>query len=303
MKKYIAVIIATAAILCTTARTLNIADPTILVDGGRYYLYGTSADSNTGFEVYVSDNLKEWHGPAGVKEGKVLSKGDAFGSWGFWAPQVIKIDSLYYMLYTADEQIAVAHSASPTGPFVNDGTPLPCDTRRIDPFLFTDTDGSHYLYHVKLDGENKICCNTADGQLKECVKAAAGTWEDTANADWRVAEGPTVMHIDDKYHIFYSVNDYRNPDYAVGHAVADNPYGPWIKEDKPLISRHNIGINGTGHGDVFTDADGTMRYVFHAHASDEEVAPRQTLIVALRMLEDGRFEIVPESVIKPQLLP
>ncbi len=35
----------------------------------------------------------------------------------------------------------------------------------------------------------------------------------------------------------YSANDFRNPDYAVGYAVADNPYGPWKKYEGKLIHR------------------------------------------------------------------
>lgn len=281
-----------------------LADPTILVDGGRYYLYGTSSPSDDGFDVYVSDNLLTWR-PAG----KALKKGDAFGSRGFWAPQVVRTDSAYYIFYTADEQIAVASSDSPTGPFTNPSLqPIPSDTRRIDPFYFVDDDGTPLLYHVRLEGENKICVQRISADLASTdttspatvIQAEPGTWEDTATAGWRVAEGPTVMRYGGKYHLFYSANDFRNPDYAVGHAVADTPEGPWTKSPLPIISRAEIGENGTGHGDVFTALDGTLRYVFHVHASDREVAPRRTLIVTLRPTADGTgFEADPASLIHP----
>lgn len=294
------------ALLATTAtsvsaRTLTVADPTIFVEDNKYYLYGTGANSDSGFEVYTSDNLTDWHGPAGVNKGLALSPDDAFGSRWFWAPQVLKVDSTYYMVYTAEEQIAVAHATSPLGPFINDGSPLPYDTRRIDPFLFCDIDGNNYLYHVKLEGENKICCSDGNGKVTECIKAAPGTWEDVADADWRVAEGPAVLRIGDKYHIFYSANDFRNKGYAVGHAVADNPMGPWIKDCAPVISMVNTGFAGTGHGDIFIDNDGNMRYVFHAHASLDNVAPRQTLIITLSQNEDGSFSADPSSIIIPTL--
>lgn len=283
------------------ARTLCVADPTIFVEDNKYYLYGTSANSDSGFEVYVSDNLKDWNGPTGVNNGLALTPDDAFGSRWFWAPQVLKIDSTYYMIYTAEEQIAVAHADTLVGPFVNDGTPLPYDTRRIDPFLFCDNDGNNYLYHVKLDGENKICCSDGNGANTECIKAAPGTWEDVADADWRVAEGPTVLRIGDKYHIFYSANDFRNQGYAVGHAVADNPMGPWKKDNAPVISMANTGYAGTGHGDIFVDNEGNLRYVFHAHASHDTVAPRQTLIITLSQNADGSFTADPSTIIVPTL--
>lgn len=301
MKRIFYTLITLSAFSSIYARELNVADPTIFVDNGKYYLYGTSADSNQGFDVYVSTNLSDWYGPAGNKDGKVLTKGDAFGSKWFWAPQVVKSDSTYYMLYTADEQIAVAHSDSPLGPFVNDGTPLPAATRRIDPFLFQDTDGSYILYHVRLDGQNKICLSTPDVESIDVLCSAPGTWEDTANAQWRVAEGPTVIKRGDKYHLFYSANDFRNPDYAVGHAIADSPEGPWKKEDQPIISRHNTGYNGTGHGDIFVDNEGNLRYVFHVHQSADKVAPRRTLIATIIENSDGTFKLDTNSIIVPNL--
>lgn len=283
------------------ARTLCVADPTIFVEDNKYYLYGTAANSDTGFEVYVSDNLKDWEGPVGINNGLALTPGDAFGSRWFWAPQVIKVDSTYYMIYTAEEQIAVAHAESPLGPFINAGNPLPYETRRIDPFLFCDRDGNNYLYHVKLDGENKICCSDGKGAMKECIKASPDTWEDVANAYWRVAEGPTVIRTGDKYHLFYSANDFRNRGYAVGHATADNPLGPWHKDSTPIISMDNTGYAGTGHGDIFTDNEGNLRYVFHAHASQDNVAPRQTLIISLNQNPEGSFSADPASIIIPNL--
>ncbi len=301
MKRLLDTLILFSATLSINAQELNVADPTIFVDNGKYYLYGTSADSDHGFEVYVSTNLTDWEGPAGKKDGKVLTKGDAFGTKWFWAPQVIKVDSTYYMLYTADEQIAVAQADSPLGPFTNNGKALPASTRRIDPFLFQDTDGTYILYHVRLDGQNKICLSTTEIESQDVICAAPGTWEDTANAQWRVAEGPTVVKRGNKYHLFYSVNDFRNPDYAVGHATANDPAGPWIKESQPIISRNNTPYSGTGHGDLFTDLDGNLRYVFHAHQSAEQVGPRRTLIATLIENSDGTFQLVPNSIIEPRL--
>ncbi len=292
-----------AAVAVAQARTMELADPTIFADGGHYYMYGTSSPSDTGFEVYVSDDLEHWTGPAGkAADGFALHKGDAFGSKWFWAPQVVKVDSIYYMLYTAEEQIAVAQAASPLGPFVSETKEaLPYPSRRIDPFLYVDSDGGQRLFYVVLDGQNVIRSSEPGGQPLHVVQAEAGTWEDTAAAPWRVAEGPTVIKYDGKYHLFYSCNDFRNPDYAVGHAVADTPEGPWVKSPRPVIDRNIIGMRGTGHGDIFVDRDGQLRYVFHAHASDTEVSPRRTLIVTLRYTGDT-FEVVPGSLVCPQVV-
>lgn len=118
------------------------------------------------------------------------------------------------------------------------------------------------------------------GKPVECISAVL-PWENTASSEWGVTEGPTVIKRGDEYVMFYSANDFRNPDYAVGIATASSPFGPWHKRPAPIIHRSNIGRNGTGHGDLFTDKDGNLCYVFHVHNTDEEVSPRRTMIVNL----------------------
>ena len=124
---------------------------------------------------------------------------------------------------------------------------------------------------------------------KECISASL-PWEDTEQVAWKVTEGPTVLHIGDTYYMFYSANDFRNIDYAVGIATADNPYGPWTKQNAPIISRTNIGYYGTGHGDAFLDDAGKWKYVFHTHQSFTKVAPRKTALVGLSF-KNGSFTI------------
>ena len=41
--------------------SLLIADPTIMLDGDYYYLYGTSLSN--GFQTYRSTDLENWEGP------------------------------------------------------------------------------------------------------------------------------------------------------------------------------------------------------------------------------------------------
>lgn len=278
---------------------LHMADPTIFHDGSRYYLYGTAPDSGNGFLAYTSDDLVHWNGPAGERDGYCL-RGNSYGTKGFWAPQVFRHGDDYVMAYTANEQIALATSKSPLGPFTQPvEAMLPAKTKQIDPFVFFDDDGKAYLYHVRLINGNRIYVAELDSDLKgireetarECVAAEKG-WEDTANAEWRVSEGPTVVKIGKTYYLFYSCNDFRNIDYAVGYATSRSPLGPWKKQKKPIITRHNIGMNGTGHGDLFRDADGNWQYVFHTHDSDRRVGPRRTAIVQLQ-LKGKKFSTVP----------
>lgn len=281
--------------------TIYFADPTIFLDKGTYYLYGTSSEQ--GFLVYQSKNLKNWIGPAGKTNGFALAKGDAYGSKGFWAPQVFKIGNIYYMAYTADEHIAIAQSDSPLGPFKQkEIKALSGVGKQIDPFVFRDTDGKFYLYHVRLMEGNRIfvarmkddLSDILPGTVKECITATQD-WENTAKTNWPVTEGPTVVKKEGLYYLLYSANDFRNPDYAVGYATSKSPFGPWKKSDKnPIISKNLLKINGTGHGDLFTDQKGNMHYVFHTHHSNAKVSPRATALVNIKFVKDSSnaFQLV-----------
>jgi len=265
------------------------ADPTIFYDQGTYYLYGTSGDS--GFLVHTSEDLKTWSSPVGKKNGYALFKGDAYGSRGFWAPQVFKHKGMYYMAYTADEQIAIAQSNSPLGPFTQKKLkPISGTGKQIDPFLFFDTDGKPYLYHVKLQNGNRIFVSEMNkditdiisGTARECISATT-QWENTASTKWPVAEGPTVIKNGKYYFLLYSANDFRSSDYAVGYATSLSPSGPWTKyEGNPIISKKTLKYNGTGHGDLFQDATGNYHYVMHTHFSDTRVSPRKTGLISIK---------------------
>lgn len=269
-----------------------LADPTIFFDNGIYYLYGTTTGetplNGEGFMVYTSSDLANWKGPVGVQNGLALKKGDAFGTKGFWAPQVFKYNGKFHMIYTADENIAIATSDTPLGPFKNDlKTPMFNSGNQIDPFVFIDEDGKKYLYHVRLTNGNRIFTAELNDDLsgiksetlKECISGVL-PWENTQNVSWPVTEGPTVLKHNDLYYMIYSANDFRNPDYAVGYATSKSPVGPWEKAvDSPIISRKNVGINGVGHGDVFYDKNGKMKYVLHTHFSNSGVSPRKAGII------------------------
>ncbi|WET03121.1 glycoside hydrolase family 43 protein [Flavobacterium sp. YJ01] len=273
------------------SKAILLADPTIFYNNGQYYLYGTTTGdfpNGEGFQVYTSSDLKAWKGPSGAQNGLALKKGDTFGDKGFWAPQVLSYNNKFYMIYTANENIAVAVSDSPIGPFKSESKePIIKTGNQIDPFIFIDEDGKKYLYHVRLTNGNRIFVAEINDDLKsikpetltECISGVL-PWENTQNVSWPVTEGPTVLKQNGLYYMIYSANDFRNPDYAVGYATAKSPLGPWEKAaDSPIISRKDVGINGVGHGDVFYDKNGKMKYVLHTHYSNNGVSPRKAAII------------------------
>ncbi|WP_437918988.1 glycoside hydrolase family 43 protein [Sphingobacterium sp. LRF_L2] len=271
--------------------TVFLADPTILAHNGIYYLYGTDGETpDRGFRVYQSTDLKNWGDAVGVHDGFALINEEVFGDVGFWAPQVWYEKGVFYMAYTANEKIAIATSESPLGPFIQkEQEPLIKEGKQIDAFILEDGD-KRYLYYVKLQEGNRIFMaelatdysSIVEGTEQECIHATLD-WENIAKAPWPVTEGPTVFKYQSHYYMFYSANDFRHPNYAVGVAVADNPVGPWVKVgNEALLSIHNTGWSGTGHGDVFRVGN-DWYYVCHTHFSATQVGPRRTAIVPFVM--------------------
>lgn len=274
-----------------------LADPALYQHNGIYYLFGTEPPPQRGFRIYASSDLQNWHVPDTAYDGGyVLKVGEkAFGTEGFWAPQVLGYQEKVTLMYTANRQIAVAFADHPTGPFVQtEIRPISEDHKEIDPFLFQDDDGTLYLYHVRKHDGNHIyvaemetdLSSIKEGTLKHCLSVKNGTWENTSDySSEEIAEGPTLIKHKGLYYLLYSANHFMSVEYAVGYATSSSPTGPWTRYGgNPLLRREHLGINGTGHGDIFIDGD-DMYYVFHTHASAQEVRPRHTMLVKIRFRE------------------
>lgn len=277
---------------------LHLADPAIFYYQKIYYLYGTvEGNTKKGFLVYLSDDLKKWK-LLNENDGYALKSEDVFGVAGFWAPQVFACNNKFYMAYTANEHIAIAVSDKPYGPFKQEiNQALKAPVKQIDPFVFIDDDGKKYLYHVRLINGNRIFVAEMeddfsaikDETLQECITASE-PWENTSGK-WPVAEGPTVLKRKGTYYLFYSANDFRNPDYAMGYATSNHPLGPWVKHaGNPVLNKKLVGENGTGHGDFFLGKK-QLFYVFHTHNSLEKVSPRKTALIKARFSNGNKNNI------------
>lgn len=232
---------------------LFFADPTIYVENGKYYFTGTGGSgkaSSAGFAALESTDLKTWTVPteAQTPMHMILTKGEqAFGTEGFWAPQLFKENGTYYLTYTANEQTVLTQSTRLLGPYKQvEVAPIDGTEKNIDSYIFKDDDGKYYLYHVRFADGNYLWVAEFDlekGKIKpetltKCFNQTE-PWEATpAYESAPIMEGPTVIKLTDKYYLFYSANHYMNIDYAVGYAIADSPYGPWVKQsDSPIIHR------------------------------------------------------------------
>ena len=132
------------------------ADPVVFLYKGTYYAYCTYTPDYPkmvkGIRLYKSKDLVNW-----TDEGYVLKNEDSWGDWGFWAPDIVEKDGVFYLYYAAATRICVATATSPDGPFKQEvKKPMEPDSIRIDAHIFEDDDGQRYIYYVGFNKGNEI---------------------------------------------------------------------------------------------------------------------------------------------------
>ena len=285
-----------------------LADPFILLEGDTYYAYGTGDPS--GIAVWTSKDLQEWR----QADQLALHKSNTTEEQWFWAPEVYHRNGQYYMYYSANEHLYVATSTSPLGPFKQVGgpmmEPLIGYEKCIDSSVFFDDDGQAYCFFVRFTDGNCIwmCQLEADlttpveGTLSKCINVSQ-LWEEQLG---RVNEGPFVLKQNGIYYLTYSGNDYRSQDYAVGYAMTRTLHPTtgaaptWSKNTGNPIVRRVENLLGTGHHSFFTDKEGRLRIVFHAHNSETSVAPRLMYIGTMEF-QGNKLMMTDDPIIRPTL--
>ncbi len=285
---------------------LPIADPYIMLYDGKYYAYGTGGTlEGEGFACFSSDDLKNWK-----REGQALFAEDSYGTWGFWAPEVyyIKSKKKFYLFYSAEEHICVARADAPQGPFRQMEKQPIWNEKSIDTSLFIDDDGTPYLYFVRFTDGNVIwvaemnsdLTGIKEETLTKCLKAEE-PWELSQDKPAKVAEGPSVLKINDIYYLVYSANHFESKNYGVGYATSDSPMGPWKKYNgNPVLQRADE-LLGTGHGAPFPCIDGSWKYIFHAHWNTDKVQPRTSYIKDFIISDEGIISI-DGVLVKPKVI-
>ena len=256
---------------------LNFPDPMIVLGTDQTaWAYATNGNGSN-VQVLRSTDLVSWE----QAEDALPQLPDWSQPGKVWAPEVAVHDQqrsvLYYTTRAPDPSlqcISAAVADSPQGPFRDESTqPLVFEDEAggsIDASPFLAPDGSRYLYW-KNDG-NAVGVDTwisvaklsadgteLDGEPKKLIKQTL-RWEGS------LVEAPFGWARDDLFHLFYSANSYASADYAVGHAVADSPLGPFTKDPDPVLVSSDVAA-GPGHCSLF-EPDGTTWMVYHAWAPD-----------------------------------
>jgi Glycosyl hydrolases family 43 len=263
------------------------ADPSAHVFNGKIYIYPShDIETNIPFDDLGSHFAMEDYHIISMDsiDGEAKDNGEALHvkdvSWAdkqMWAPDAAYKNSKYYLYFPAKKadgifQIGVAVSDSPVGPFVAEPLPIK-DSYSIDPAVFEDEDGKHYIYFGGIWGGQlqsyrnnqyhadykepfadepalgpRIAMLTDDmKEFAETVKEIIITDENgkpllSGDNERRFFEASWMHKYNGKYYFSYSTGDTHFICYAIG----DNPYGPFVYQGKilePVVgwtSHHSI---------------------------------------------------------------
>lgn len=268
-----------------------LADPSVIKNAtdGYYYAYGTE-------DFWATDNRN--HIVAIVRSKDLINwtyLNDAFTSkptWkanggGIWAPDVVKVNSSYYMYYSystwgdLNPGIGVASAPSPSGPFVDMGKVFlssDVDIRNcIDPFYIEEGDKKYLFWGSYYNNGSQTRWGTWGGELNY-----NGTALKDVNNIFKIAasdfEGVMIHKRGNYYYFFGSKGGCcagANSTYHLMVARSTSLNGPYLDKTGAdialstgkgsLVLDKNSKFVGPGHcSRIFTDAGGQDWILYHA---------------------------------------
>ncbi len=251
---------------------INIRDPFVLVDDGKYYMYGTRAKDfgckTGGFDVYVGTDLENWSEPKEV----FSSEKYGFNTHVNWAPEVHKVGDSFYMLATFTKPDGlrgtyILKSSSPEGEFLpwSEGSVTPDGWECLDGTLHIQ-DGKIYCVfcHEHTQILNGTVCfvelsedlKTAASQPVQLFDAGSFLEREASESCHNVTDGPFLYRTQSgKLLMIWSTCTDK---YLQCVAASDDGSlaGEWSHLE-PLFTD-----NG-GHGMIFRDLDGNLKLTLH----------------------------------------
>lgn len=300
------------------------ADPSAHVFNGKIYIY-PSHDIDAG--IPFNDNgdhfgMEDYHvfsmediDSEAVDNGVALHVDQvAWAEKQMWAPDAACKNGKYYLIFPAKRpngvfQLGVAVSDSPVGPFLPQPEAIK-GSYSIDPAVFEDHDGKHYLYfggiwggqlqkyrnnvyddaHEEPTG-NEPALGPIVARLREdmlefdedpkeiLILDENGEALKASDNDRRFFEASWVHKYNNKYYFSYSTGDTHFICYAIG----DNPYGPFTYQGRIL----NPVVGWTSHHSII-EVEKEWYLFYHDSSLSKGVTHLRSMkVTKIDYLEDG----------------
>lgn len=293
----------------TTARyPQDFPDPFVFRAGSFWYALSTQRGMSE-VPLIRSPDLVHWE-----ERGDALASVPRWSRFGaVWAPSVLPVPTGFVLYYTTPHAetglqcVSRAFSALPDGPYVDVSSgPFVCQTDRggsIDPSPFRDHDGKPWLTWKSegtLDGEpTRIWSQRLSDDGRSLVGDPTELLRTEAAWEGPIIEGPSMLAVGGRYHLFYSGNRWETDAYGTGHASCAGPAGPCVRTARTPVLRPHSSEAGTGGGEVFVDLDGSLKFAYHAWDPTKVGYPaglRRLRIGAVRLSEAGAAIVEPLEV-------
>ncbi|MDJ0276450.1 family 43 glycosylhydrolase [Sphingomonas sp. 2R-10] len=275
------------------------ADPSIVRDGGRWYIFATIdpwGDDRLG--LWTSDDGRDWRFSTPDWPTKAAATSPTSGDAKVWAPSVVKArDGRWYMYVSVGSEVWVGTAPSPAGPWrdANGGKPLiGRDFDRayhmIDAEAFVDDDGRAYLYWGS--GLNWVNGHCFVVRLKPDMVTFDGVPRDVTPRGY--FEAPFMVKAGGRYLLTYSDGNTTKDTYKVRYAVGATPFGPFEEAaTSPILETHrDRDVVSPGHHAVFRSR-GQDYILYHRQA----LPWPQVGDAVLRQIAIDRLDIRPDGTI------
>lgn len=260
---------------------INIRDPFVLKEGDTYYLYGTRAVNfgrkTAGFDVYVSQNLKEWSEPEVCFNSSEYNLDREVN----WAPEVHKYNGIFYMFATFTKEnglrgVYILSADNPKGPFkpYSSDAVTPEEWECLDGTLYLSKQGEPYLVfcheHTQIiDGT--VCYLKLSKDLKQAVSepvcifsGSSPEWADKKpKGEHYITDGPFMFRTKTN-ELLLIWSTFIKGKYAQCAAKSDNG-----EIDGHFTHLPPVITNDGGHGMIFSFGEKLM-LTYHS--------PNQTLM-------------------------
>lgn len=275
--------------------TKSFPDPFVIKFAGEYFAYCTGfAIEGLVFGVLRSSDLVNWTAAGGAMS--PLENSPPY----YWAPEVVYSNGRFYLYYSVGNEtlmeIRVAVSDRPDGGFVDAGKRLTFEEFAIDAHVFTDDDGSRYMFYATdflehthigtgVVVDRMIDWYTLEGKPRPVTRAKYD-WQvydpqrkEKGGVRWHTVEGPTVLKRKGLYYEMFSGGNWQNTTYGVSFAVTGDIRQPdeWLqfsdgKDVLPILRTIPDKVIGPGHNSVVRGPNNRELYcIYHRWLGNERV--------------------------------
>ncbi|MBQ9532306.1 MAG: family 43 glycosylhydrolase [Eubacterium sp.] len=253
---------------------INIRDPFILNENGKYYLYGTRAAhfgiKTNGFDVYTSNDLIEWSEPHECFN----SNEHGLNTEVNWAPEVHKYKGLYYMLATFTKPnnlrgTYILRADNPMGPFVphSEGAVTPYEWESLDGTLYIEDEKPYIVFcheHTQIIDGTVCYAELSDDltkRISEPVTLFSGSspsWADRKpEGEHYTTDGPFMFRTKDKTLLMIWSTFIGHTYIEALVRFKDGKINDNFEHLSPIIT------DDGGHGMIF-EADDKLYLTFHS---------------------------------------